>query len=844
MKKSFGILTLAILPLLLISDAAFGFQTSAADAVALARKGDYVPASTALEKLVSAGTVTPAVVESLYYSWIRKGEYVKARDRFEAWAKATPNAAPIRLAAARVDHLTGKYADALTHLNAIQNNVDVGLAARMEKASLLIDTGKREDAEAIYKKVISDYQASLLTKKSDQPFVARALWATDNFFDANETYKLIKKNDPQNAEALVAWGDLLAYSTSPELAVQSYDDALEIDPNMPEALIGMAKNLEPDEEDSPGKALQRALEVNPNSIDGILMQVSMELDAEEYDKALGTINKVLAINPQSTDAMALVASIHYGRGETDEFNRTVQKVLAINPQANGLYYTLADSCVSLRLYKEAVAFAREAVRLNPHDWQSMSVLGVNLLRIGLEDEGKATLDTIYKTDPYDLPTVNSLRLTDSWKDYDIFDAGHFRIKLYKKESAALKPYVTDLLEKAYKTLSAKYGFTPEGPIGFEMYPNHPDFEVRVTGLTGLGALGVCFGKLVVMDSPTARKPDEFNWGSTLWHEFTHVITLQMTDHKIPRWFSEGLSVYEERKAYPGWGDDMKLSFLQAIKAKKFLPIAELNNGFLHQSYPGQINVSYYQSSLVADYVEGKWGFPAIKKMLQLYKEGKGTADVFKGALNLSTEAFDTEFLKWVDAKAAAISPDEYHKLFIEGSKALEDGDTEKAIKSLTSAVAIYPEYSDDANAYEPLIMAYIKKDDKAGAMATLKKFMSYNETSYRSYTLLSTLEEEAGDFSGAIKSMEASMYVRPMEISGHERLGTLSLLLKQYPDAVREYETLLALNPTDRAGAYYHLAEAYFADGKKAEANKNVLESLKIAPSYEPALALFLKTRQ
>jgi len=102
----------------------------------------------------------------------------------------------------------------------------------------------------------------------------------------------------------------------------------------------------------------------------------------------------------------------------------------------------------------------------------MSVLGVNLLRIGREDEGIATLEKVNAADPYDVPTLNSLRLTDTWKDFDVITTEHFRIKLNKKESAALKPYVTDLLEKAYKTLSAKYGFTPQGPIGFEMYPNH------------------------------------------------------------------------------------------------------------------------------------------------------------------------------------------------------------------------------------------------------------------------------------------------------------------------------------------------------------------------------------
>jgi len=838
MKKITGIFILAILPLLLFNDGAFGQQSTAAEAVALARKGEYVTAAAALEKLVNSGNVTAPVVEGLYYSWVRKGEYVKARTQFEAWAKSTPNAAPIRLAAARANRVTGNYAAALTHLNTIQTNAEVGLAARNEKAEVLVDTGKREEADVIYKKVIDDYQKGLLKRNSDQLFVARALWANGDYFDANETFKLIKRIDPGNAEAMVAWGDLLAYSTNEADAVLSYEDALAIDPNMPEALFGMARNL-PEDPENAEIAFKRAIEVNPNSVEGHILEASQQLDSEDYAKVLVTLEKALAVNPQSVEALSLIATVHYVRGETDEFKKSVEKVLAINPQSSGLYYTIASSCVNLRLYKEAVDFAQKAVELNPRDWQAMSVLGVNLLRIGKETEGIETLEKVNKADPYDVPTLNTLRLTDSWKDFDDLTSEHFRIKLSKKESAALKPYVGDLLERAYKTLSAKYGFTPEGPIGFEMYPNHEDFAVRTLGVPGLGALGVCFGKLVVMDSPSARKPDEFNWGSTLWHEFTHVITLQMTNHKIPRWFSEGLSVYEERKAYPGWGDDMKLQFLQAIKGKKLIPIGDLNKGF----FDNRILTSYYQASLVADYIEGKWGFPAIQKMLLLYKDGKGTADVFKGALNISLEAFDTEFLKWVDAKAAPINPETYRKLYVEGSQAFDDGDTDKAIKSLTSAIEMYPEYSDDANAYEPLIHAYIKKGDKPHAIEVLKKFMTYSETSFTSYVMLSQLLQEAGDAAGAAKSMEGAMYVRPMDPAGHEKLGVLLLELKQYSGAAREYETLLALNTTDRAGAYFHLAEAKLGDGKKDEAYKNVMESLKIAPSYGPALALLLKTK-
>ena len=120
-KKSFGIMILAALPMLLIGDCAFG-QTGPGEAVALERKGEYGPAATALERAVTGGTLTPAVVEALYYSWVRQGEYVKARDRFEALAKSNPNAAPVRLAAARANRQVGDSAAALAHLNPIQDN--------------------------------------------------------------------------------------------------------------------------------------------------------------------------------------------------------------------------------------------------------------------------------------------------------------------------------------------------------------------------------------------------------------------------------------------------------------------------------------------------------------------------------------------------------------------------------------------------------------------------------------------------------------------------------------------------------------------------------------------------
>ncbi len=98
-----------------------------------------------------------------------------------------------------------------------------------------------------------------------------------------------------------------------------------------------------------------------------------------------------------------------------------------------------------------------------------------------------------------------------------------------------------------------------------------------------------------------------------------MVTLQATDHRVPRWFTEGISVMEEHHAKPGWGDDLNLEIVRAIKDKKLLPIAELNRGFLRPQSPGQLQLSYFQAGQACDFIEKEFGFKAILKMLELFK---------------------------------------------------------------------------------------------------------------------------------------------------------------------------------------------------------------------------------
>ncbi|MBL8235259.1 MAG: hypothetical protein JNL98_42555, partial [Bryobacterales bacterium] len=229
-----------------------------------------------------------------------------------------------------------------------------------------------------------------------------------------------------------------------------------------------------------------------------------------------------------------------------------------------------------------------------------------------------------------------------------FKKGMLILRVHKKEADLLKPYFETELERASNVFEKKYQLKLTRPVQLEVYPDHEDFAVRTMGLPGLGALGVTFGNIVAMDSPSGRKPGTFHWASTLWHELSHVYALAVTKHKVPRWFTEGLAVHEETAVNKEWGDRLDPSTIRAIKDGKLLPVATLDRGFVRPSYPAQVTVSYFQAGKICDYINEKWGWQKLVDMLKDFATGKTTVEVMESHLSMKTEQFDKDFLAWLD----------------------------------------------------------------------------------------------------------------------------------------------------------------------------------------------------
>jgi tetratricopeptide (TPR) repeat protein len=475
-------------------------------------------------------------------------------------------------------------------------------------------------------------------------------------------------------------------------------------------------------------------------------------------------------------------------------------------------------------------------------------LGLNLMRLSQNDEAYQELGIAFNNGLQNSATMNTLQLMDSYRKFVTTASGLTVLKLDKKEADLLRPYFQAEIDHCIATYEKKYKLKLTKPVTVEVYPSHDDFAVRTLGMPGLGALGVTFtaksfGGAIAMDSPSGRRPGDFHWASTLWHEMSHVFTLTMTDSHVPRWFTEGIAVHEETAASPEWGDRMNPEVLMAIKNKQLLSVSELDRGFIHPTNNGQVIVSYYQAGRICDFITDKWGWDTILAMLKDYAADIDTPTVIRKELKVEPAEFDKQFLAMIEAETKH-SIDHFNewkddlKKISEAAKAKDD---DTVIKLGAEARDLFPDYVEAGSVYEFLANAYTAKENKAAAIDELERYTKIGGRDP------STLKELAADLQAAGNKKEAAAvldrlnYIYPMDNEQHQQLGMLWLDMNQTAGAIREFQAVLAHDPIDPAQAHFNLARAYNQNHQTEQAKDELLAALESAPGFRPAQKLLLE---
>lgn len=390
--------------------------------------------------------------------------------------------------------------------------------------------------------------------------------------------------------------------------------------------------------------MEEALKYNPNHIDAQTFLAQLRISDERYEDAKKRIESVLKINPKSLYALSLQASLHYLMNEMERFEEVKKQIFTLNPKYGEFYLVLTNCIQSKRQFEKSVELLQTALKINPFLSNAYRELAVNLLWIGKEKEGLEAIQRFREFNKSDVMTWNMLGLFEKMESFVTMETPHFIIRMDVTEKDVMMPYIEPLMEESYTFLQKKYEFEVSGPILLEVFTDHQDFSVRTVGFGGLGATGACFGKLVTIDSPKSRKPGEFNWASTAWHEFAHVITLQLSHYQVPRWFTEGLSEYEEHCRNPSWSRDYELEFYAYWCKGQMRGMETFNEGF---RVPWEIGLCYYQGGLMCRYIAEVYGFPKILEMLKAYGQGKTTQEVIPSILGVDYSKFDQGFESWL-----------------------------------------------------------------------------------------------------------------------------------------------------------------------------------------------------
>ncbi|HEX6324637.1 MAG TPA: hypothetical protein VFZ36_12995, partial [Vicinamibacterales bacterium] len=679
------------------------------------------------------------------------------RASVETFAAANPKHPDAPVALAALARMRGDDEAALAHLRpaAAAGHAD----ASLELGLLLLDLGQPAEARA----ALGEIAGALGPTDSGMAYarVARAVAAVGDPRQADALFRAAATRSPGDPLIYAWWGDLfLARHATPADIARTYRDALERDPKWAPAHLGLAQGLEDTDREAATAALTRALEIDPLLVEAHLMLVDRALDADRRADAAAALEKAAEPGAARYDVQVRRAVFALLDGRTADFDAAVAALVSRRPGSGEVFRVAANAAARQYRFDDAVALGRKAVAANEQDIRAWAELGLHLARAGDETAAYEALSRAFRADPYDPITYNLLNMLETLGTFASVSHDVATIRLHPNEQALLEPYVKELVTAALDSFEARYGHRPAAPLHVQSFNNHDDFAVRTAALPGvlMNALGVCFGRVVAMVSPKARTPGSFSWQETLWHELAHVVTLQLSNQRVPRWLTEGISVYEERRARPGWGREGDLPFAQALAAGKALRLAELEGGFMR---PDTIGLAYYEASLLVEHIERNEGIGAIRELLLAYGEGLTTEAAIKRVLGMDMAALDSRFFADVGARYAsvmrALQPsgapggregggDTLAGLLAMGDAMLADGNAEGARAAYERAAALVPNAAGDASPHIRLANLALKTGDRVGARAALRAAL---DADYANLDLARRLAAMAGEDSDA-----------------------------------------------------------------------------------------------
>ena len=664
--------------------------------------------------------------------------------------------------------------------------------ARVVLGRALRALGRNADAFRVLDVMATDYTNDEVSTAEDLMWLGIGLHLTDYPKNAVTVLEEALQARGGGTEARVHLANLFVSKSNFRDSDNLYAEVIKSEPGHIGALLGAARiDIESDRNylEARTKGL-KILKSSPECVPAHNLLAELDLLGEQPLDAIKRLQeKSLRLAPNNPRALTLLGAAYLILDDDPRYEQTRKRALALNPRFAAFFAVVAEHAARVHRYRRALALNQEALTLDPEYWPALSNLGIGYSRLGDDDKAKEKLEEAFEGDSYNVRTYNLLTFfyDKVIKEFDWIDVKPMRLRVHHREKKILNRYVPPLLKEAYAYLKKKYAFAPQTPLHVEVFPDKELFSVRSTGLPRLGAHGICFGHVI-----TSRSPSEgnYNWAEVLWHELSHVFHIQLSKSRVPRWFTEGLAVYESTEGRDEWRREMDPTLLRYKKEGRLRGIANFNLSFTQAKSFEDILVAYYHAYVVAEFMVERFGSGVVRDLLIGWGKKKKTKTVFADVLKLSLKEFDAAFEGWLETRLShleknfEIAPQRY---------------VEKAKDWISAATKTQATTSDKVNAAMAL---YAKRDFKHALLhldsALAKDAKNARALALRAKIRLGTKEHElaAGDLKKLLGIGLNAPWIQ-------EGLAFIAKVGGRPKDAASHLKKAIALSP--QSGELYHM---------------------------------------
>ncbi len=778
------------------------------------------------------------------------------------------------------------HLDALQALGQLREALDESaamLAAYPDELRLLIRRldfaralGLKEETETILRAINEAARAKPAAERSAEDWTALGRAALAAGADAQKVisnyFQVAQKKDAKAEAPWLAEGRLALEKNDAGRAATVFRAGLKNHGETAALRHALATTLMNSDRAAAAENLTRALEINPRHEGALLLRAEFGIGAEKFLDAEADIQRVLDFNDSSPLAWALraaVASITTADTEKVEAARaSALKRWERNPEVD---HHLGRVVSRAYRFAEGAAHQRQALAFDPAYLPAKLQLCNDLLRLGDEEEAFELAAAIRAVDGYNVMAHNLGTLEKQIAKYAEERTPHFTVKMPGREQPVYGSRAVELLEEAYAYLGKRYQLELPRATLVEFFPSQQDFAIRTFGnLGGQGILGACFGSVVTMNSPGSLGHGRNNWESTLWHEFCHVITLTATRNRMPRWLSEGISVYEEGRRDPAWGMKMTADHRKMILDGEATPVSQLSQAFLGAKNGDYLMFAYYQAGEVVSWLVEKHGHDSLIAIMRDLASGARVND----ALSRHTapiDEFETAFAKHLqmlaedfgkDADWSEPAPEELNPTDPESfadfikknprnlyalrrllSLQMQHSDWDAALKTAEKLTVLLPDDAGAGSAWSAKAKIHREKKQVAEETSVLRHLAERNSSALNTFLRLIELETETASWPQVIEHARRALALNPFLRTPNEALAKAATATGDTALAITATRRLLSLDPPNPAQLHHQLA-LLLRPKEPENARRHLLDALALAPRFRAAHELLLEWGQ